>query len=79
MPEKQYDLRSWIDSRVEIRPSPIAGKGMFAREPIKKDEIVIVWGGVVLSTEDIGAELQDRYRDHFSPFLNDRIKRLKAC
>src|SRR5215467_5510167 len=55
MPHKQYDLQSCIDPRIEIRSSPIAGCGMFAREAIKKDEIVIVWGGVVMTAEDIGA------------------------
>ena len=24
-------------------------------------------------------ELQERYRDHFSPFINDRIRRMRAC
>jgi len=52
---RKYDLRSWIDPRIEIRPSPIGGKGMFAREPIKTSEILIVWGGVVLTKEDIKA------------------------
>jgi len=55
VPDSQYELQSWIDPRIEIRPSPIGGKGMFAREPIKEGEIVIVWGGVVLSEEDITA------------------------
>jgi uncharacterized protein len=52
---RKYNLLSWIDPRIEIHPSPISGKGMFAREPIKEGEIVIVWGGVVLTEEDIKA------------------------
>ena len=55
VPDSKYELQSWIDPRIEIRPSPIGGKGMFAREPIKEGEIVIVWGGVVLTEEDITA------------------------
>jgi hypothetical protein len=49
----KYSLHSWIDPRVEIRPSVIGGKGMFAREPIQAGQIVIVWGGVVLTEHDI--------------------------
>ncbi len=59
MPDRKYNLESWIDTRIEIRPSPIGGKGMFAHEPIKAGEIVIVWGGVVLTEEDVKA---GRYR-----------------
>jgi len=53
--DSNYEIQSWIDPRIEIRPSPIGGKGMFAREPIKEGEILIVWGGVVLTEEDIEA------------------------
>src|SRR5215210_6754951 len=53
VPNRKYSLHSWVDPRIEIRPSPIGGKGMFAREPIKKGETVIVWGGVVLTEEDL--------------------------
>ncbi len=59
MPDSKYNLQSWIDPRIEIRASPIGGKGMFAREPIKTGEIIIVWGGVVLTAEDVKA---GRYR-----------------
>lgn len=59
MPDRKYDFQSWIDPRIEIRPSLISGKGMFARESIKAGEIVIVWGGVVLTAEDVKA---GRYR-----------------
>jgi uncharacterized protein len=55
MPDRTYSLRSWIDPRVEIRPSPISGLGMFAREPIRAGEVVIIWGGVVLTKDDIRA------------------------
>lgn len=44
---------SWLDPRVEIRPSPISGRGLFAREPIAAGEIVERWGGIRIT----GAEL----------------------
>jgi hypothetical protein len=36
--------KSWLNPKVEIRPSTIHGKGLFARLPIPKGEVVIVWG-----------------------------------
>ena len=47
IPEKNF-----IDSRVEMRNSPIEGKGSFAIAPIKKGEVVISWGGGVIVTEE---------------------------
>ena len=38
-------MKSWINPKIKIRSSPIGGKGMFACRNIKKDEIVIIWGG----------------------------------
>lgn len=55
MTERKYNLQSWLDPRIDICPSPIGGRGMFAREAIKKGETVIVWGGVVLTAEDVKA------------------------
>ncbi len=59
VPTREYNLESQIDLRIEIRPSPIAGMGMFACAPIEKGEIVIVWGGIVMTKEDVEA---GRYR-----------------
>jgi len=36
---KAYRPTEWIDPRVEIRPSPIHGKGMFATGPIRQGEV----------------------------------------
>lgn len=52
---KNYNSQSWINPRVEIRASSIQGKGMFAREPIQKGEVIVVWGGKVFSEADIQA------------------------
>lgn len=53
--QKNYSRDSWIDPRLELRESPIQGKGVFAKSPIKKGETVIVWGGVVMTGEDLKA------------------------
>lgn len=44
--------KSFIDERVEVRESPIAGKGSFVTAPVKKGETVIVWGGGVIVTNE---------------------------
>ncbi len=44
---------NFIDPRVEIRKSHVEGNGSFATAPIKKGEVVIVWGGgVIVSHEE---------------------------
>jgi SET domain-containing protein len=49
---QRYRATDWIDPRVEIRQSPIHGKGMFASAPIKQGEVVNIWGGTLLLTEE---------------------------
>jgi uncharacterized protein len=44
-------MSSWFSSRTEKRNSPIAGRGLFAREPIAAGEIVAVKGGAILDFE----------------------------
>ena len=57
-PSKQpglYRRRSWIDPRIELRPSPIDGIGMFTIRAIAKGEPVVIWGGTVFTEEEIRA------------------------
>jgi SET domain-containing protein len=42
--EKRYRKESWIDPRIEIKSSPLHGKGMFAVASIRKGEVVVIWG-----------------------------------
>jgi hypothetical protein len=44
---------SWLDPRVEIRPSPISGCGLFAHEPIAAGEMVERWGGVHITDAEV--------------------------
>jgi SET domain-containing protein len=46
---------SWLDPRIEVRPSTIHGCGMFAAQPIHAGEVVIIWGGDLFTGEDIRA------------------------
>ena len=42
--KREYRKEDWIDPRIEIRTSPLQGKGMFAIKPIKEGEVVVIWG-----------------------------------
>ena len=44
----KYWKHKWVNSKIEVRNSPVHGKGSFARELIKKDEVVSVNGGLVV-------------------------------
>jgi len=45
--------KTFINPKIEIRNSEIASKGMFAKEKINADEVVIKWGGEFFTTEEI--------------------------
>lgn len=42
-----------LSNKVEIRSKSLNGKGIFARENIKKDEIVFIKGGHILTRDEI--------------------------
>ncbi|HWQ10416.1 MAG TPA: SET domain-containing protein-lysine N-methyltransferase [Holophaga sp.] len=48
-------IASWIDPRIEVRDSPIHGRGMFARESFGSGEIALIWGGTVFSEAEVRA------------------------
>lgn len=45
-------VESFRSSKTEVRKSGIQGKGLFAVKPIKKDEIVAIKGGRIVSSEE---------------------------
>ena len=51
---------TWFSPKIEKRESRIEGRGLFAREAIARDEIVVVKGGYILTRDQrdrIGREL----------------------
>ena len=46
-------VSSRLSPKVEIRDTSINGKGIFANEDIKKDEIVFIKGGHILTRDEI--------------------------
>ncbi|GLV60705.1 hypothetical protein KDH_75240 [Dictyobacter sp. S3.2.2.5] len=84
MPSNNYLPTTWYDHRVKVHPSSIQGMGMVARQPIREGEIVVRIGETIMMEEEFQVitgndwqrrDVQERYRDHFSPFLNERIRR----
>ncbi|HEV3309180.1 MAG TPA: SET domain-containing protein-lysine N-methyltransferase [Chloroflexota bacterium] len=53
------DGSSWLDPRIEVRPSRIHGLGLFATGPIQPAEVLIRWLGTELPIEDL-ARLKHR-------------------
>ena len=45
----------WIDPRIEMRDSPLHGRGMFAKESFGSGEIAVIWGGTVFSAAEVQA------------------------
>lgn len=48
-------LAPWLDPRIEVRDSPLHGRGMFARKALVPGEVALVWGGTVFSAADLEA------------------------
>lgn len=46
-------LKSVLSNKVEIRANSLNGKGIFAKENIKKGEIVFIKGGHILTRDEI--------------------------
>jgi hypothetical protein len=44
-----------VDPRLERRRSPIQGTGLFATAPIRRGEIVTIWGGTLFSDDELHA------------------------
>lgn len=51
-PKKLKNTFSWMNPKLEVRETGRYGKGIFAKEDIKKGEVAIVMGGYILTIED---------------------------
>ena len=60
----RIDHPTWIDPRIEIRESPLHGRGAFAVAPIQAGEVVTIWAHTVIEPSDFatseGGELHQR-------------------
>lgn len=61
---KQYtDTFSWTNAKVEVRSAGGSGLGVFAKEKIKKEEMLAVFGGYVMTIEE-ESELSKEFNDN---------------
>jgi uncharacterized protein len=44
---------SYLSKKCEVRVSPLAGKGVFAKKIISKGELISVWGGIIYSADEV--------------------------
>jgi uncharacterized protein len=64
-------IKSYKSPKTEIKPSSIEGKGMFAKEEIKKGEVVFIKSGHIVdkktldSLKDIAADSEQQLTDDF--------------
>lgn len=49
---RKYRKESWVSPKVEERSSSLHRRGLFAKEGIKQDEVVVIWGGDFVSAEE---------------------------
>ena len=60
---ERYRPHWWIEGRIEIRPSPFHGRGMFASEQVREGEVAVVWGGtLILTNADVDGEPRKHWR-----------------
>ena len=54
---------SYLNKKVEVRSSGIHRKGIFALEPVKKDEVISVWGGFIITQDDFNRLSKGEFKD----------------
>lgn len=61
--DRKYRQTDWIDPRISVRASPIQGRGMFATAPIEQGQVVTIWDGTrLLTEEDIAGTRSEDWR-----------------
>ena len=60
----------WLHPDVEVRRSPISGRGLFARRPITADTVVSRLGGRLVSTIELQEILATAAADPLRPYVD---------
>ena len=63
---------SWMNPKLEVRETGKYGKGVFAKENIKKDEILAIFGGYILTAEEEN-NLPEEFKDQGVQVAEDFI------
>ena len=59
---RRYRSKTWVDSKQDIRSSPIHGSGIFARDTIRQGEPVEIIGGDLMTDDEFRAFQQTARR-----------------
>jgi len=64
---------SYVIKKAEVRNSPISGKGVFAKELIKKGEIIAVWGGDIITKKELDGLYKKGFKNiyHYATQIAD--------
>jgi hypothetical protein len=54
---------SFMTDKVRVRRSGIDRRGVFALRPLKKDEVIAVWGGYIITEQEFKALARSRFVD----------------
>ena len=57
-----------MNPKLEVRDTAKYGKGIFARENIKKDEILAIFGGYIMTLKEensLSKTIEERFGDSF--------------
>jgi len=54
---------SYITDKVKVRSSGINRRGVFCVKPLKKDEVICVWGGYIISQKEFDALSRKAFKD----------------
>jgi hypothetical protein len=52
-PREAASPRSFVSSKLVVKPSPKHGYGLFANAPINSGDVLVVWAGTVIQTTDL--------------------------
>lgn len=63
-------LHSWISPKLEVRKIPNLGNGIFAKTNIAKDELLTIFGGYVMTVEEV-LQLPLEIRDYVHQITPD--------
>lgn len=69
MPKKMF---SWMNPNLEIRKTEKYGKGVFAKKDIKKNAMLAIFGGYIMTTQE-EEKLPKKIKDYGVQIHNDFV------
>ena len=66
-------LHSYLSGKVEVRKSGINKRGIFAVKPLKKAEVIAVWGGFIITQKEFNTLARKDFRkiDDYATKVSD--------